>query len=450
MSEPVYGNIIRKETRDKDRRNKRQQTPQHTGSDSVKSRGSRAAVVCLVLLCVLLLTAILVLCVHIHTNNTNYTEERNELLTKITNLTEDRDELLTKNNKLSEDRGELLTKHQIINEWIYYQYSLYYMSTVKKNWTGSREDCQERGANLIIINDREEQDFVKKITVRKEFWIGVNDADKKGTWKWVDGSTLTTGFWASKEPNGKGVENCAVTCLTKHPELTGWIDVKCDDAHQWICEKIIVLCVHIHTNYTDERKETRQLQTRITNLTEERDELLTMISNLAEEREQLLNKNINLTNVRDGLLTKNNNLAKQRDQCNQEKCVMFKSLREMDGWIYQSSFYFVSLEKKNWTESRRYCLERGADLIIINNREEQEFIKKNSGGAGVWIGLTDIDVEGRWTWGDGNTLTSGFSFWGIGEPNGQRGENCVVSYPSGWYDYSCSSDFNGICENHFL
>jgi len=38
---------------------------------------------------------------------------------------------------------------------------------------------------------------------------------------------------------------------------------------------------------------------------------------------------------------------------------------------YKSSLYFLSSEKKNWTESRRYCIERGADLIIINNREEQ-------------------------------------------------------------------------------
>jgi len=44
----------------------------------------------------------------------------------------------------------------------------------------------------------------------------------------------------------------------------------------------------------------------------------------------------------------------------------------VDGWTnYQYSVYFISSEKKNWTESRRYCRDRGADLIIINSNEEQ-------------------------------------------------------------------------------
>uniref|UniRef100_A0A8C1KK86 C-type lectin domain-containing protein n=1 Tax=Cyprinus carpio TaxID=7962 RepID=A0A8C1KK86_CYPCA len=213
---------------------------------------------------------------------------------------------------------------------------------------------------------------------------------------------------------------------------------------------VIVLCVHIHTKNTNYTKETQQLLTKITNLTEDRDLLRTKITNLTEERDQLLTKNINLKNERDGLLSKNINLAKQRDQINQEKSELLKSLCEMDEWIYQSSFYFISSKWKSWTESRRCCTERGADLITINNREKQEFIQKISGGAGVWIGLTDSDEEGRWKWVDGSTLTSGFSFWWSGEPNGPTGENCVVSYPSGWYNCPCNEAFKWICEKQIF
>ncbi|XP_042588431.1 CD209 antigen-like protein C isoform X3 [Cyprinus carpio] len=258
---------------------------QPTGSDSVKSRSSRAAVVCLVLLCVLLLTAVIVLCVHVYTNNTNYTqegdelltkinnlteegdqlltkitnltEERDQLLTMITNLTEERDQLLTKITNLTEERDKLIIKNknllnktdQLINQlsilgkddkWFYYQSSFYYMSNETKSWTESRQDCLKKGADLIIINSSEEQDFVKNNTVNREFWIGVTDSDVEDRWKWVDGSTLTSGFWASKEPNGGTIENCAVTYLTRWPDLLGWLDVRCNDAYQWICEKSIL------------------------------------------------------------------------------------------------------------------------------------------------------------------------------------------------------------------
>ncbi|XP_016137081.1 C-type lectin domain family 10 member A-like [Sinocyclocheilus grahami] len=220
---------------------RRHQTPQHTGSDCVKIRSSRAAAVCLVLLCVLLLTAVIVLCVQIHTKNTNYTEERKELLTKITNLTEERDQLLTRNTELTEKTDQLLTtitnlteardqlvykntqltkerdgllssncdlikqidrppqeKNELlksINEkdgWINYQSSLYFISSERKSWAESRRYCTERGADLIIINNREEQDFVKKISANANVWIGLTDSDMEGRWKWVDGTNMTS------------------------------------------------------------------------------------------------------------------------------------------------------------------------------------------------------------------------------------------------------------------
>jgi C-type lectin domain family 6 protein A len=43
-----------------------------------------------------------------------------------------------------------------------------------------------------------------------------------------------------------------------------------------------------------------------------------------------------------------------------------------EGWQkFESSWYFLSTETKTWKESREDCLERGADLVIINSDKEQ-------------------------------------------------------------------------------
>ncbi|XP_052425216.1 C-type lectin domain family 12 member B-like isoform X2 [Carassius gibelio] len=183
-----------------------------------------------------------------------------------------------------------------------------------------------------------------------------------------------------------------------------------------LCVLLLTARIILCATFTQERQ---QLLTMITNLTEERDQLLTKITNLTErqqlqtnnmnlteERQQLLTTITNLTEERDQLLTKITNLTEERDQLKSER----KDLQKCwpDGWrCHQSSLYFFSSETKNWDESRRYCRERGADLIIINNREEQDFVKIITGSFGYfWIGLTDVEVEGRWKWVDGSTPTS--------------------------------------------
>ncbi|XP_067257578.1 C-type lectin domain family 10 member A-like isoform X2 [Chanodichthys erythropterus] len=137
-------------------------------------------------------------------------------------------------------------RHQTLHHtggWVYYQSSFYFISSESKSWTESRRYCTERGADLIIIHNREEQDFVKNISGAAVVWIGLADSHVENRWKWVDGSILTSGFWASGEPNGGRAENCAVTVavpkLPEWPGLVGWIDEPCNRAYQWICEKNI-------------------------------------------------------------------------------------------------------------------------------------------------------------------------------------------------------------------
>ncbi|XP_073685572.1 CD209 antigen-like protein D isoform X2 [Garra rufa] len=116
-------------------------------------------------------------------------------------------------------------------KWITYKHSSYYISSEWKNWTESREDCLQRGADLIIINDKEEQDFITVATSANIVWIGLNEFHKEGVWKWVDGSTLTTEFWRHGEPNNNvGDEDCVVSHFH-------WADYPCDFTFVWICEK---------------------------------------------------------------------------------------------------------------------------------------------------------------------------------------------------------------------
>uniref|UniRef100_A0A672R0E2 C-type lectin domain-containing protein n=1 Tax=Sinocyclocheilus grahami TaxID=75366 RepID=A0A672R0E2_SINGR len=219
---------------------------------------------------------------------------------------------------------------------------------------------------------------------------------------------------------------------------------------------LVLLCVLLSSavcphQYKQHKLHTRDtpLLTRNTNLTEEREQLLTTIKAL---KDQLAIKNEDFTAEQKELLSKNDNLMKQNEKLNQQnndlqkRLVLIVELSAFtERWkCYQSSLFYLSSERKSWTESRRYCTERGANLIIINNREEQEFVRKWSDKDRVWIGLTDSDVEGSWKWVDGSTPTSGF--WMSAEPDEYRGENCALIVVGEWADHPCTEEFNWMCE----
>ncbi|KAJ8260439.1 hypothetical protein GJAV_G00182110 [Gymnothorax javanicus] len=209
----------------------------------------------------------------------------------------------------------------------------------------------------------------------------------------------------------------------------------------------------LETNYTRLKTERDQLQRNYTILKKERDQLETNYIRLNEERNR---QETNYTRLK----TESHQL--QRDYTIFKQAVLKRECKPCpQGWEqFGSKCYFFSTESKNWTESRIDCIKRGADLVIIESKEEQDFISRhyyyyyyNYNYYDHWIGLSDTVTEGTWLWVDGSRLQGGF--WGSGQPNDQyryRGTDCAYNAQreKTWMDTNCNQPHRFICETDAL
>ncbi|KAI5102875.1 C-type lectin domain family 4 member M, partial [Silurus meridionalis] len=195
------------------------------------------------------------------TSYNNVTVERDWLQISLNNLTVVRDQDEKKCQKLADDMEKLQTnystvetqKNQLQKErddmrntfeelakqarlgWVYFNSKMYFTSTEKKSWNEARQECKKNGADLVIIKTKEKQDFLLKQVGNDKAWIGLNDRNTEGTWKWVDDTLVNTGFWSPGEPNDSGNEDCAE--IWGFAGKQGWNDGKCTSKSKWICEK---------------------------------------------------------------------------------------------------------------------------------------------------------------------------------------------------------------------
>uniref|UniRef100_A0A674PI68 C-type lectin domain-containing protein n=1 Tax=Takifugu rubripes TaxID=31033 RepID=A0A674PI68_TAKRU len=126
--------------------------------------------------------------------------------------------------------------------WTLFNNFCYFFSCELTSWEASRQNCQQVGADLVVVDTSEEQKFLSK-NVKKDTWIGLNDVETEGTWKWTDGNPLTKGYWYKKQPdNGNndptlGEEDCAHLRIADTTWEANWNDISCNKPLQWVCEK---------------------------------------------------------------------------------------------------------------------------------------------------------------------------------------------------------------------
>ncbi|PNJ13118.1 CLEC10A isoform 2 [Pongo abelii] len=121
-------------------------------------------------------------------------------------------------------------------------------------------------------------------------------------------------------------------------------------------------------------------------------------------------------------------------------------------WVeHQDSCYWFSRSGMSWAEAEKYCQLKNAHLVVINSREEQNFVQEHLGSTYTWMGLSD--PEGAWKWVDGTDYATGFQNWKPGQPDDWQGhglgggEDCAHFHPDGmWNDDVCQKPYHWVCE----
>ncbi|XP_030268395.1 CD209 antigen-like protein A isoform X8 [Sparus aurata] len=220
---------------------------------AVKRRCFRAPAVTLGVMYLLMLAGIYIRYISV-------TLEKDQLIKNYTQLQETVSDITVNNSQLQDEVKKLKDKIEDNNRqfeakvkqlkdkikgmtcpdgWTRFGCSCYFRSNQMKTWQQSRTDCQNKGADLVVINNKDENNFVSDLTkLNGESWIGLKTEWSTGRssyeWKWVDGSPLKETFGASRL-QAASWEQYAAYC-NRHRQ---WTDINYGSYKYWICEKEI-------------------------------------------------------------------------------------------------------------------------------------------------------------------------------------------------------------------
>ena len=105
----------------------------------------------------------------------------------------------------------------------------------------------------------------------------------------------------------------------------------------------------------------------------------------------------------------------------------------------------------NWSDAEDFCKEKGAHLASLTSTVLNDYALEGKDKRGIyhlWIGGSDLEVEGVWKWADCTPWE--FTFWRLGEPNNANGvqeQDCLTYDPGArtWDDYHCDTPCGFLC-----
>ncbi|XP_055466060.1 killer cell lectin-like receptor subfamily B member 1A isoform X2 [Psammomys obesus] len=104
-------------------------------------------------------------------------------------------------------------------------------TTVTNTWKEGLDDCNQKGATLLLVQDQEELRFLQDWTKKRDFpfWIGLSYELLAKSWKWINGSSLNSDVL---KVTGEAKEG---SCVSISDDKV--VSESCVSDYRWICQK---------------------------------------------------------------------------------------------------------------------------------------------------------------------------------------------------------------------
>ena len=118
--------------------------------------------------------------------------------------------------------------------WIQYEKRCYLDATERRTWIDAESECTRDGGHLISFHSATDHQSVVK---NRDVWVGLNDLEVEGRYRWSDGSPLNYVNFYQRHTNG--VDSQQTDCFVSRNGA--WELRKCDERHQFICWQPVIL-----------------------------------------------------------------------------------------------------------------------------------------------------------------------------------------------------------------